>query len=223
MGSYTRCRKIGKKTLKESLCFLFRGYTSAVKYRIINNQEYQEHAGGMMTGPHGAAFVDTYRDKIPMFFDADDELITVKGGVITNEHIHKIIGNTLPGQTMMWINNGQGFGFYQAGTLNNAFIFNPKKRGLKSVELPRVTGQLINANAIFTNKHLWFFTTTQEKGEIWYKTTIVGLKSNTVLTQTETKNPIYYDGAAAAGNQIFLPSGQGLIRLTLTEKKNFQT
>jgi len=202
------------------------GWTSSPKYvrfRIVGNISYGGDKGGMVWGSvGGAGFVtDTYRGNIPLFFESNDQLIVVRNGTIYNDTLHKAVGDVLINQTMIWINNGKGFGFYQAHTIANAFMFNPAKRGMSDVTIPRITGQLINANALFTKEHLWFFTQTQENGEMWYKTTIIDPRANTILREDKTKDPLYFEGAVTAGNNVFLPSDHGIIRLSISERKEF--
>lgn len=84
------------------------------------------------------------------------------------------IGQVLPGQTHLWVGAHIGFGFYSAGNLRVAFVFDPRRPGLNDrVELPLWSGQLIEATCSFSDTLCWFFLTTQENGVIHYSCTVI--------------------------------------------------
>ena len=76
------------------------------------------------------------------------------------------IGDVLENQTLFWVGDELGFGFYRAAELSNFFVFRPAHRGVNdSVLLPPVRGQLVDATCYFATTRIWFFTTTQEGGQ----------------------------------------------------------
>lgn len=60
------------------------------------------------------------------------------------------IGQVLEGQTVFWVGDQFGVGFYRAGEINVSFVFDAKGRSLNdSVVLPKVGGQLVGAKCCF--------------------------------------------------------------------------
>ncbi|UBF26615.1 hypothetical protein K9N68_00960 [Kovacikia minuta CCNUW1] len=80
------------------------------------------------------------------------------------------IGEVLPDQTHFWIGSNFGFGFYQAGNLRVAFVFDAEKPGIYDrVQLPPGQGQLIQMGCTFSDRYCWLFLKTQERGQIHYR------------------------------------------------------
>src|SRR5205814_6615372 len=78
----------------------------------------------------------------------------------------ELIGEVLAGQTLFWVGPTFGFGFYRAGQLHVAFVFDALRRGIKdTVKLPPLPGQLIAAECCFSADHCWFFAATQNAGK----------------------------------------------------------
>ncbi len=76
------------------------------------------------------------------------------------------IGDVLPNQTLFWVGEQFGFGFYRAGEMSVAFVFEAGRRGLNdSVALPKIRGQLIDSTCVFAKDRCWFFASTRERGQ----------------------------------------------------------
>jgi H/ACA ribonucleoprotein complex subunit 3 len=128
------------------------------------------------------------------------------------------IGDILAGQTLFWVGSHFGFGFYCAGNLNVAFVFDAKKTGIcDRVQLPPWSGQLIDATCTFTPDRCWFFWSTQERGRTINRCVIV-LPDGTVAasTQAEAGDNSWLStlhGKCAAGNFLFAPTDDGIVRV----------
>ncbi|HEY8133567.1 MAG TPA: hypothetical protein VII12_16945, partial [Thermoanaerobaculia bacterium] len=84
------------------------------------------------------------------------------------------VGSILGGLTRFWVGESFGFGFYRAGEMTVAFVFDTHARGIRDgVQLPRIGGQLIDADAVFANDRCWLFVATQEKGRIRHRCTVI--------------------------------------------------
>jgi H/ACA ribonucleoprotein complex subunit 3 len=84
------------------------------------------------------------------------------------------IGDVLAGQTRFWVGSDFGFGFYRAGTLSVAFVFDAQRRGINdSIQLPPWQGQIIDATCSFSNDRCWFFLAIQEQGRIIHRCAII--------------------------------------------------
>ncbi|MBW4619948.1 MAG: hypothetical protein KME17_11415 [Cyanosarcina radialis HA8281-LM2] len=128
------------------------------------------------------------------------------------------IGDVLAGQTQFSVGSHFGFGFYSAGNLNVAFVFDAKKKGIcDRVQLPQWSGQLINATCTFTPHRCWFFWSTQERGRTINRCAIV-LPDGTIeaSTQAEAGDNSWLStlhGKCAAGNFLFAPTDDGIVRV----------
>jgi H/ACA ribonucleoprotein complex subunit 3 len=128
------------------------------------------------------------------------------------------IGDVLEKQTQFWVGSHFGFGFYSAGNLNVAFVFDAKKKGIcDRVQLPKWSGQLIDATCTFTPNRCWFFWSTQERGLTINRCAIV-LPDGAIEASTQAEagdnswlSTIY--GKCAAGNFLFAPTDDGIVRV----------
>jgi hypothetical protein len=76
------------------------------------------------------------------------------------------IGDVLEGQTLFWVGPTFGVGFYRAGGLSVAFVFDAARGGLDdTVKLPRWTGQLVSATAVVDAARAWLFVSIEESGK----------------------------------------------------------
>jgi H/ACA ribonucleoprotein complex subunit 3 len=94
------------------------------------------------------------------------------------------IGDVLPEQTYFWVGSHFGFGFYRAGNLSVAFVFDGHRSGINDrVPLPTWQGQLIDATCAFSSDRAWLFLTTQEQGHRHYRCVVIQA-DGTVLAHT---------------------------------------
>src|SRR5207302_9241338 len=75
------------------------------------------------------------------------------------------IGDVLAGQTAVWVGPTFGLGFYRAGGLQVAFVFDAEQAGINDgVALPRLSGRLMEARCIFGRDRCWLMTACEENG-----------------------------------------------------------
>ena len=144
----------------------------------------------------------------------------LRDGKLGNEYI----GDILEGQTQFWIGENFGFGFYRAGALSVAFTFDAKRSGIcDRVHNPPIQGELIDANCVFSNELCWFFTATQEQGNIIHRVSVLRPTGELVATLAAPKGDIAWltniHGGSGIANWLFVPTDEGIIRI---EVKNGQ-
>ncbi|MGA7935359.1 MAG: hypothetical protein WCA35_17550 [Kovacikia sp.] len=89
-------------------------------------------------------------------------------------HTPSYIGDVLPTQTRFWVGSHFGFGFYQAGDLKVAFVFDAHQPGINDrVQLPPWQGQLIQMGCALSDRYCWLFLHTQEQGQIYYQSVVI--------------------------------------------------
>ncbi|MDJ0703683.1 MAG: hypothetical protein QNJ46_10425 [Leptolyngbyaceae cyanobacterium MO_188.B28] len=153
-----------------------------------------------------------------------------------------LIGDVLSGgNTQIWVGSDFGFGFYRAGELNGAFVFDVRQPGINDrVRLPSCQGQLIHAACTFSRELCWLFLTTHEHGSIVYRCVVISPDGAVVATAQTVQNEdnwlmqlgrqhsLFLDSCpyCAVGNFLLAATDDGVIRIEvqngcLTQTKLF--
>lgn len=140
----------------------------------------------------------------------------------------EFIGNVLAGQTLFWIGQTFGFGFYRAGGLSVFFVFDLERKGINDdVRLPTIKGLLVDSTCVFTSELCWFFVSTQYQSNILNQCFVIkrngeviahaeGLSSDNTWLST-------IRGKCAVSNLLFSASDAGLIRFEAQSGQIVQT
>jgi hypothetical protein len=133
------------------------------------------------------------------------------------------IGDVLSGQSLFWVGEDFGFGFYRAGEVDVAFVFNADRVGINHfVKLPfKIRGQLVDSTCLFSHGICWFGVAYQDQGITHTAWAILNLKGE-VLASTEAT---WQDGSWAgtirgkspAGKYLFIATDDGLARVTFDQ------
>lgn len=126
------------------------------------------------------------------------------------------IGDVLPGQTVFWVGSTFGFGFYRAGELHVAFVFDAHRGRLNDgVALPRIPGQLVDAGCVFSTDRAWFGTRTEEGGRVVHRCAVVRRDGGVEAVETEGEGSwmAHLRGACAAGPFLLVPTDDGILRV----------
>ena len=94
-------------------------------------------------------------------------LFRVANGRLVREDIFgpQLIGEVLPHQTRFWVGETFGFGYYRAGRLSVAFVFETSSVVLNDqVELPPLGGRWIDASCCFGADLCWLTVTADDGG-----------------------------------------------------------
>jgi hypothetical protein len=132
------------------------------------------------------------------------------------------IGDVLEGQTRWWAGGTFGLGFYRAGELSVAFVFDVERGGLNdSVRLPKFRGQLVTADAVFSSNRGWFFTIERADGKEWRRCVAVrrdGVVEAVIEAEGEAldwmKN---IHGGCAAGEFLLMPTDEGVVQVGIRD------
>ncbi len=138
-------------------------------------------------------------------------------GSASAEHI----GDVLPNQTLFWVGDDLGFGFYRAAEISNFFLFHPGHKGINdSVKLPPIRGQLVDSTCCFTKERVWFFTTTQEAGKTMNRCHLLDSHGTHLGSAEATAGDGSWLGSirgkAAAGEYLLAPTDSGVVRISQT-------
>ncbi|MFC1854229.1 hypothetical protein ACFL27_28935, partial [candidate division CSSED10-310 bacterium] len=127
------------------------------------------------------------------------------------------IGDVLTGQTVFWVGEMFGFGFYWAGNLKIAFVFDAHKQGINDTVRIPFTGKLLDSNCSLAGHHCWFFMTTQEGGETFNHCYLIRANGS-IQASAQAKHG---DGSwlssiysqSAAGNFLLAATDEGVVRI----------
>lgn len=128
------------------------------------------------------------------------------------------IGDVIGGQTLFWVGEKFGFGFYRAGQIVKHFTFGAASGHLDdSVKAHPVRGRLNDATCIFSNDRAWFLTATQEGGKTVNRCTIVKSDGTTEGTaEAEAGDGSWLSnirGCCATGNVLLVPTDAGIVQV----------
>jgi H/ACA ribonucleoprotein complex subunit 3 len=140
-----------------------------------------------------------------------------RDGQLGPEHV----GDVLSGQTLFWVGATFGFGFYRAGNLCVAFVFDAQRRGINdAVKIPPIRGQLIDSTCVFASDRCWFFVATQDRGKTVHQCVVVGRNGGVeAAAQAEQGDGSWLGtlhGKCAVGNVLFAPTDDGIVRVEVS-------
>jgi H/ACA ribonucleoprotein complex subunit 3 len=164
-------------------------------------------------------------------FDANSQYCywTQNGRLVRNGEIApELIGNVLEKQSLFWVGEKLGFGFYRAGAICVYFIFEADKQGINdNLSLPPIIGQLIDATCVFTSSLVWFFTSTQEAGKTMNQCLVINSRGELIASEKmEKANGHWLEnirGKCASGQFLFSASDDGVIRIDVSGNTLVQT
>jgi hypothetical protein len=131
------------------------------------------------------------------------------------------IGTILSGRTLFWTGNRFGFGFYQAGQISRAFVFDTQGTSLNDqVAIPTLPGQLIDATCVFSDQLAWFMVSLQENGRRINRCYVISKNGDVVGELTANQDESTWlaasiRGRLASGSTLFAATDEGIIQVTV--------
>ena len=128
------------------------------------------------------------------------------------------IGEVLAGQTRIWAGDRSGFGFYRAGNLSVAFVFDAERPGIKdTVKLPFLGGQLVDATCVLGDSHAWVLLAAHAGGKTRHQCVVVGRDGEVVATaEGDADDGTWLGtlrGKCAVGGFLLAATDSGLVRV----------
>ncbi|HEY9618760.1 MAG TPA: hypothetical protein V6C78_00240 [Crinalium sp.] len=221
-----------------------------LRWRIQGKTTLLGYQGQVIRLPFGQATerlaVDS-RNAIALFDANDKTCCWVTQDQLQRRHINhsqslipyaqSYIGDVLSEQTWFWIGTQFGVGFYQAGNLKVAFVFDVQHGSMSDrVSLPRWQGQLIDATCTFSDRYAWLFLTIQEQGLLQYRCVVIQANGDIVATAQahegeESWLTMLQRGRShsdtcpycAVNNFLLAATDEGIIRIELQQGQLMQT
>ncbi|MBI3297846.1 MAG: hypothetical protein HYZ75_06770 [Elusimicrobia bacterium] len=142
-----------------------------------------------------------------------------RDGALWREGAHgdERFGEVLAGQTRLWAGPEFGFGFYRAGGVSVAFLFDAHRRGLADgVQLPAMRGRLLHADCKFGAGLAWLTLELERGGTLTRRLVVVGKDGAVKASIDDAPWLEGARGACAAGAHLFIPTDRGIVRVTET-------
>lgn len=162
---------------------------------------------------------DCYRT-LPVFDANVSHYYWIQNGQLLRSSVlgAEYIGDVMPEQTLFWAGAKFGFGFYRAGNMNVAFMFESDKRGINdTVKVPFLPGQLVDSSCVFGSDRAWFFTATRVGGKTINQCVVMN-RAGTVLGkyQTPADDGSWLGsirGKCGVNDFLLAPTDNGIVRV----------
>lgn len=162
--------------------------------------------------------VDRY-GHLPVFDANESFYIWCENGVLYRRRPAgpERIGDVLQNQTLFWVGEHFGFGFYRAANLSMAFVFDVNQGRLNdTVKLPPLRGHLMDSTTFFTKDRVWFFATLKQGPKIVTRCTVIDSAGQVEgHLEEDAGSGILGEirGKCAFGKYLFMVTDEGLCRL----------
>jgi len=136
----------------------------------------------------------------------------------------RTVGQVVSNQTLFWIGEKFGFGFYKAGELYEFFVFDSDSGIIRDgVSVPPIKGHLYDTACSFSSDRCWFFVSYQDGGKAYNRCTLIS-KDGVVLgnASEDAKGDTWLSGIrgkCAVGHTLFAATDDGIQRI---EQNNAQ-
>jgi hypothetical protein len=141
------------------------------------------------------------------------------------------IGDVLAGQTRLWVGDRFGLGFYRAGTLSVAFVFDAERGGLvDTVKLPFLPGEIYDADCVLEAERAWVLFAARHGGRTVHQCVLVGAAGDVQASAQAAGDGGSWlgtlGGKCAAGGCLLAATDAGLVRIeprngSLVETRSF--
>jgi len=206
---------------------------SNMRYRLQGKKTVLAKNGRMVVLEAGKVIenvpVDSYGN-LPLIDANSKHWYWSSGGILyRNEAIGpEIVGSVLEGQTLFWVGENFGFGFYRAGSLTRAFVFDADRSGINdTVKISPVKGQLIDSTCVFTGSKAWFMTTEKIGSKIMNRVQVInsdgGIEASAEAEMGDGSWLGKIRGKLPVSNFVLSATDQGMVRAEIVSGRIVQT
>ncbi len=121
--------------------------------------------------PPKEILTEQYRDGDPVYDCNSKHIYWVYGGQLYHdtERSPFSIGEIMPNQTRIWVGEEFGLAYYRVDQFHRAQIFDAENAGLIALDLPKVSGRLVDIGCYFTKSRVWLLLATELRGKITHR------------------------------------------------------
>lgn len=128
------------------------------------------------------------------------------------------VGEVIAGQTRFWVGPRFGLGFYRAGTLSVAFVFDGDRGGLTdTVKLPFLPGEIFDADCVFDHERAFVLLGACHRGRTVHQCVVVSAGGAVEATAEAAANDATWlgtlRGKCAAGGCLLSATHAGVVRV----------
>jgi H/ACA ribonucleoprotein complex subunit 3 len=196
-------------------------------FRLLSKATLIGQRNQLAIVPRGAAAtcmeVETYNGT-PMFDSNGSTYFWVQQGQLLRAGAFgpERIGDVLSGQTQFWVGRSMGCGFYRAGELCVAFVFDPTGSGINdSVRLPAMGGHIVEVTCQLAQDRAWLLWRTKDNERTLQHAAVIRADGNVEATvQTEEGTAPWLRsaaGALAVGAILLVPTDDGITRVEIQQ------
>lgn len=162
--------------------------------------------------------------RLPIFDANSEHLYWVDNGrLVKDGQLGPVdVGAVLPNQTLLWVGQSFGFGFYRAGSLTRGLVFGVHGVGINdTVPLPILRGRLIDASCSFSDHMVWFMLSIADGGEIYHHCYVISDRAE-LLAQAQaiqgggTWLGDGIRGRLALGQYLYVAQDSGIVRVVVS-------
>lgn len=113
---------------------------------------------------------------LPIFDANSKNIFWIEGGYLNrNTQLggKDALKSVLDHGTHFWVGEKFGFGFYTAGEIREAFLFDAEGSAVRIVEVPDIKGQMVDSTCFFSSERCWFIYSIKEKTRIVNRCTVM--------------------------------------------------
>jgi hypothetical protein len=142
----------------------------------------------------------------------------VRGNKLGLEYEPDKIGQILEGQTLFWVGDYFGLGFYRAGEINVSFVFDANGKNLKdSVVLPKIGGQLVGAKCVFSANRAALIYSFKDGAKVTNRCVLVKSTGEVVgIAEASEGDGTWLSdigGKCVAGDSVLAATDDGIIKV----------
>lgn len=202
-----------------------------MKYRVFGNTTIIGKGSSVFViqkdKPPVQLSVDQYRGHTCVFNASASGIFWEQGGFIVRgnklglEYEPDRIGQVLEGQTLFWVGDNFGVGFYRAGEINVSFVFDAKGKGISdSITLPPIGGQLISAKCIFSPNRAAMLYSFKDGSKTTNRCVLIKSNGDVIgMAESEEGDGSWLSsvgGKCIVGDSIMSATDDGLMQIDFT-------
>lgn len=213
----------GHKFFREDGSVVLEGdLDSAIRYRMIGDKTILAKNGQMHILERGRLLdsisVDSF-GSLPLIDTNSKHIYWSYGGFLYRDENYgpEVIGSVLDSQTMFWVGEDFGFGFYTAGNITRAFVFNADRSGIDdTVSVVPLKGQLVDSTCVFSGKRAWFMTSEKIGSKFVNRVQVINASGEVEAVYEAGRNDGSWlgkiRGKLPVGNFILSSTDDGMVR-----------